>query len=195
MRNKGPGRPTIRRNGIALTAAERAKRYRHNKRKRTPKNCEWYSPPWFIELVRKVMTIDLDPASNEIANEIVKAQKFYAIDDDGLKQKWHGNIFLNPPYSRGVINKFVNKLLDEVLAGNVKQAILLTHSKTDTRWFVKAAKHATAACFPKRIAFWSSSIKKGADWARNPSTTFYFGNRPERFREVFKECGILFNAP
>jgi hypothetical protein len=41
---------------------------------------------------------------------------------DGLAQSWQGRIFFNPPYSRGEIDKFVEKLLKET---NVQDASVL----------------------------------------------------------------------
>ena len=71
---------------------------------------EWYTPPAVIKAVRTVLgEIDLDPASTAEANHIVGAKNFFTKDDDGLKHDWLGKIFCNPPYSRGLIDKFVVK--------------------------------------------------------------------------------------
>jgi hypothetical protein len=65
---------------------------------------EWYTPPEIIEVARQVMgEIDCDPASSEKANEIVRAKQFFSIEDDGLKQKWIGNIWMNPPYAQPLV--------------------------------------------------------------------------------------------
>lgn len=62
---------------------------------------EWYTPEWIIEKVRSVLgTIDLDPASNIIANNVVKASYFLTKDYNSLDNPWFCNndtVFLNPP--------------------------------------------------------------------------------------------------
>ena len=61
-------------------------------------NNEWYTPGYIIEAAKKVLgTIDLDPASSDIANSIIKANIYYTIENDGLTKEWFGNIWLNPP--------------------------------------------------------------------------------------------------
>lgn len=61
-------------------------------------NNEWYTPKEIIDAAREVMgEIDLDPASSELANKTVRAEKFYTINSDGLTKEWHGRIWLNPP--------------------------------------------------------------------------------------------------
>ena len=54
---------------------------------------EWFSPPEIVEAARIVMGgIDLDPASCEVANAIVKATHFFSIRDDGLSREWSGKV-------------------------------------------------------------------------------------------------------
>jgi hypothetical protein len=65
---------------------------------------EWYTPDAILALVRAVLgTIDVDPASCDVAQARVQARTYYTLADDGLRQEWHGKIFLNPPYTSGEI--------------------------------------------------------------------------------------------
>jgi DNA N-6-adenine-methyltransferase (Dam) len=64
-------------------------------------NNEWFTPPQYIEAARRMLgEIDLDPASHSIAQQAVKAARFYTLQDDGLAREWHGRIWLNPPYAQ-----------------------------------------------------------------------------------------------
>ena len=111
----------------------------------TTKNNEWYTPSRYVEAARKVMGgIDLDPASCELANRTVKAKRYYAIEDDGLKQKWEGRIWLNPPYKKdnsqpngkkSIIATWVSTLIRHYRENNVTQAILLVTTQVDSSWF------------------------------------------------------------
>jgi DNA N-6-adenine-methyltransferase (Dam) len=83
---------------------------------------EWFTPVEYLELARQVLgEIDLDPASNAKAQQRVQAKKFFTKKDNGLKQEWRGNVYINPPYATGLIKKFVDKLVEEIAAGRVKQ--------------------------------------------------------------------------
>jgi hypothetical protein len=59
---------------------------------------EHYTPGHVVESARLVLGgFDLDPASCSVANQVVRAEKYYTIEDDGLAIQWHGRVFLNPP--------------------------------------------------------------------------------------------------
>lgn len=152
---------------------------------------EWYTPIEYINAAHDVMgSIDLDPASSEIAQEKIQAGRYFSVENDGLVQKWHGNIWLNPPYSRDIIKKFIEKLLSEIFDGNVKQAVLLTHNYTDTGWFHLAEEAAQKICFTRgRIAF-INGLGKVCQPTQGQAF-FYFGKRHQRFSTVFSEIGFI----
>ncbi len=150
-------------------------------------NNEWYTPSEYIELAREVMgSIDLDPASSDKANEVVKAAKYYTAEEDGLSQEWAGNVWLNPPYSSELIVKFVDKLIAE--AERIGQALILVNNATETEWFGKLVKKASAVCFPKgRVKFYMPDGTIGAPL--QGQALLYFGGNSRKFKEVFSAKG------
>lgn len=87
----------------------------------TSKSHEWYTPANIVERVRAFYggRIDLDPATCEVAQETVKATHHYTVEDDGLRQPWHGNVWCNPPYGNDT-GKFVAKALEAYSCGSVQ---------------------------------------------------------------------------
>ncbi|WJZ69968.1 DNA N-6-adenine-methyltransferase [Vibrio phage PVP-XSN] len=66
-------------------------------------NFEWYTPPKIMDLVRELLGgIELDPASNDIANKLVKADRIFTKEDNGLERDWKAEtLWLNHPFSKG----------------------------------------------------------------------------------------------
>src|SRR5262249_19811967 len=114
-----------------------------------------HTPPEIVELCRRVLgTIDLDPASCEVAQRTVRATRYFTAETDGFKQEWHGKVFLNFPYHKKLGPLFVNKLLHELRAGHTSKATMVVNNSTDTNWFDAAAERCTAICFVKgRVKF------------------------------------------
>lgn len=154
-------------------------------------NNEWYTPVEYIEAVREVMgNIDLDPASSAQANEVVRADTFYTIENDGLAQEWRGRVFLNPPYASDLVGRFSEKLVSHVQAGDISQAIVLVNNATETEWFQRMATIASAICFPRRrVRFWSPDGIPGAPL--QGQAFLYFGERADRFGAHFEDFGIV----
>ena len=95
-------------------------------------------------------TIDLDPASNDIAQKTVKAKEYFTKKNCGLSKTWKGNVWMNPPYEGKLIKLFASKIVSEP----IDQAIVLVNNATETAWFQMMAEDATAICFhAKRIKF------------------------------------------
>ena len=81
---------------------------------------EWYTPANILQAAAEVLgAIDLDPASSapQQAHAIVKATRYFTTADNSLEQRWRGRVFLNPPYARGWIDAFVDKMVSAYQAG------------------------------------------------------------------------------
>lgn len=104
----------------------------------TTDSVEWYTPEPIIEASRELMgSIDLDPASCAMAQEIVKAAIWYGDGsedgNDGLLQPWGGNVYLNPPggFTEPEYHDITQsnpclwwaRLVDEWQSGDVEQAL------------------------------------------------------------------------
>ena len=150
-------------------------------------NNEWYTPRSIIETARAVMgSIDVDPASSDCANEVVDAETYYTAETDGLTKEWFGNVWMNPPYSTELIDKFVDKLVEQ--KGNYKQAIVLVNNATETEWFEKIVNIASVVCFPRhRVKFYKPDGKVGAPL--QGQAILYIGGASSKFTSLFSEIG------
>lgn len=169
---------------------ERAVRGRHHRTQFTGDN-EWYTPTEYVEAARACLGgIDLDPATSPLAQDTIRAARFFTRDDDGLRHDWQGRIWLNPPYAQPDIARFIEKLLGEFEAGRASQAILLTHNYTDTSWFHAAAERSAAICFTRgRLRFVSATGELAAP--TQGQAFFYFGPAVPRFQETFSSFGFI----
>ena len=153
-------------------------------------NQEHYTPVRFIDSAREVMgSIDLDPASNAIANEWIKADTFYTIENQGLNKEWHGNIWMNPPYN----SKSLKPLIDKLISENINQAIVLTNNNTDTKAGQTLLQWASAICLVKgRVRF----IKPdGIESKKSPlqgQIIYYKGDNTKMFKQEFSKHGAVF---
>lgn len=149
------------------------------------KDDEWYTPPQYIESARSVMgSIDLDPASNDFANETVKAGTYYTETDNGLEKEWFGNVWLNPPYSASLVQLFA----DKVVNSDFKQAIVLVNNATETAWFRKLIDKASAIIFTTgRIKYRKRDGEHGSPL--QGQAFLYFGENIETFLSEFRTYG------
>lgn len=150
---------------------------------------EWYTPDEYIELAWDVLgEIDLDPASCEFANRTIQAKQYFTVEQDGLRQEWHGRVWMNPPYSAELVQQFSAKFSDEYEKGNIEEGIVLVNNATETNWFIGLVKNAKAVCFPKgRIRYTSQSRESTAPL--QGQAFLYFGDNVEKFIDTFKTVG------
>jgi ParB family chromosome partitioning protein len=160
---------------------------------------EWYTPANILAAAAEAMGgIDLDPASSHAQQAVasVKAGRYFTITDDSLEQPWRDRVFCNPPYARGWIDLFVEKMVAEYRAGRVSQGVLLTNSATETKWWQVAFNNCNAVCFHTgRIRFFKVGADgkptQGTSSPSHPHSLFYFGADVAQFKRVFRELGVL----
>lgn len=90
----------------------------------------------------------------------------------GLDVPWHGRVYVNPPYGKG-IDRWLKKGLYDILSGDSEVVVFLLPARTDTRWFhdwvlpfadeirfikgrLKFSGHKNSAPFPSMIVVFSN---------------------------------------
>lgn len=156
---------------------------------------EWYTPPRFVELVREVLgSIDLDPASDELPQTWIKANRYYIKEQDGLKQSWAcETLFCNPPYgkayggsSQAVWSRYATIAYD---AGSIhRAAILLVNSTHGYRWYEELWTKYPVCLATDRIRFIRADGTQGGQ-AKRGQTFVYLGKDRAKFYGVFSTVG------
>ena len=150
---------------------------------------EWYTPSEIIEAARKTMgSIDLDPATSLKANETVRAEQIFTIDDNGLIQSWSGNVWMNPPYSQPLISHFSIKLIIEL--ENINQAIVLVNNATETNWFQNMLEKCDCVCFLKGRVRFVDTNGNATGAPLQGQAILYFGGNKKEFYNNFYDLGI-----
>ena len=156
-----------------------------------PVNHERYTPPELTSMVQRALCrIDLDPASSREANKTVKATSFFTKQMDGLKQRWRGCVFLNPPFDNWPA--WIAKLDHEIKAGRVKQAVVIGPANISA--FRPLLKHGGYLFLPnERPKYYSPGDDKRIDPPFG-SLICYVGPKPARFLSVFGKQGVILKA-
>jgi len=157
-------------------------------------SAEWYTPTGIIEAARAALgSIDTDPASCKAAQAVVRAGTYYTEQDDGLLHEWRGNVWLNPPYGRGLVDKFVDKYCREIAAEHCTQAIVLVNASTETAWFHRLLGVSSALCILKgRLRNWRTT--ESHDRPRFAQILCYHGTNKRGFARAFERFGCCVEA-
>lgn len=154
---------------------------------------EWYTPARYIDMVHEVLgKIDFDPSSSIQANLTVQAARYYTVNLNALELPWPAvdTVYMNPPYSRGLIEPFVERYINHYLADGFNQGIVLINNTTDTKYYQALADSCGALCMVNhRIAFLTPDGTPVRNNTRG-QTFFYHGRQSTHFYRVFSEIGV-----
>jgi len=143
---------------------------------------DWETPDALIDTLRREFgTFGLDPCANA---DNKKAENWFGpgspLFEDGLAVPWFGgSAYVNPPYGRGVVEKWVEECWFEVACGRMELVVALLPASTSAGWWHQWVMQATEIRLLKgRVRFkgapsaatWDSVIviwRKGQlGWAR-----------------------------
>ena len=146
-------------------------------------NDEWGTPDWVFQLAHKIEPIFAFDAACNRENCLLREQESFG---DSLLVDWYGvsyrqAVWCNPPYSRGNINRFIDKALYEAKENGVRSVFLVRFDPT-AKWFQKAFKSGYCDIYmlDKRIKF------KGAD------NTYPFPNCFIHFQAKDNKGGVYY---
>jgi phage N-6-adenine-methyltransferase len=90
----------------------------------------------------------LDAAADEL-NALCDI--YFSEVEDGLRQKWFGVVWLNPPFSE--IPLWLAKAEAEVKAGNCERVVMLLPCSPGTGWWTRAVLEHEVHLFNRRVKF------------------------------------------
>lgn len=100
----------------------------------------WLTP---LSLIQALGKFDLDPCGHK---DHLTAEKMFCLPTDGLKEKWFGRVWLNPPYGKDAA--FWLEKMDKHFDG-----IALVFARTDTKWLQPIIKKHPIFLLEGRIKF------------------------------------------
>ena len=159
------------------------------------KKDNYCTPPYLIKKIERVLDgIDIDPCSNE--HDFVNAKiRVTDIDYESGTFRKGLSVFMNPPYSRGMIQKFFDWLM-EYRSGydENRGAIVLVNSSTDTWWYQNLVLKCDCMCMLLgRINFYLDGKKTSNN--RYGQTLFLLNSYNKdctlRFFEEFGGIGVI----
>lgn len=108
----------------------------------------WETPDHIFRPLNDSFHFTLDPCCNDENNKCVL---YFTKKENGLLQSWEGHtVFVNPPYSRGNIDQWVEKCSQESLTADV---VALLPVSTSADWFQGFVLGNTIYWVDKRIRF------------------------------------------
>ena len=87
---------------------------------------EWATPQWLFDTLDSMYHFTLDACATE---ENHKVDNYFTPNQDGLKQKWWGRVYCNPPYGRE-IGEWIKKASESDCL-----VVMLLPARTDTHYF------------------------------------------------------------
>jgi len=142
------------------------------------KDMTWETPQDIFDKLNKEFNFTLDVCA---LPETAKCKDYYTPEIDGLKQKWNGICWMNPPYGRQ-LGVWIKKAYEESLNGNV--VVCLIPSRTDTKYWHDYCMKASEIRFIRgRLKFGNSDTS-----APFPSAIIVFDNSNDINLNVVTYC-------
>lgn len=108
---------------------------------------DWETPEFLFRGLNAEFGFELDVCAEA---ETAKCRRYFDRRTDGLKKRWEGVCWMNPPYGRS-IGKWMEKAYEESLRGAT--VVCLVPARTDTRWWHQYATRGEIRYLRGRLKF------------------------------------------
>jgi hypothetical protein len=95
------------------------------------------TPKWFFDALGQ---FDLDPCAAS-PRPWACATRNYIEAEDGLSRPWRGRVWLNPPFDRYEVGRWISRLAEH------GHGTALLHARTEAGWFEPCWQHASGILF------------------------------------------------
>ena len=148
-----------------------------------PKSVDWITPRETHEQVGGPLSFDLDPCAST-KQPWPMARQSYTIVDNGLIQPWFGRVWLNPPYSTGIIGRFLARMAEHGRG----TALIFARTETDA-FFDYVWDRATALLFMRtpRLHFHHPDGRRAKHNCGAPTVLCAYGFDDA---EILHDCSI-----
>ena len=95
---------------------------------------KWNTPKELFDRLNKEFNFEYDLAAE---SDNTLCSEFYSKEQDGLKQKWSGICWLNPPYGdkTSKMVDWIKKSYNDTQANPNLTVVMLIPARTNTKWF------------------------------------------------------------
>ena len=143
------------------------------------------TPKWIIDAIGP---FDLDPCAATVRPWDC-ARINYTERDDGLSKPWRGRVFLDPPFDRYIVGRWIQKLAEH------GHGTALLHGRTETNWFMPIWEHASGILFlGDRIKFCKPDGSEQPANSGAPAILASFGAKDFACLRVCGIAGTLITA-
>ena len=97
---------------------------------------DWETPQWLFDLLDDQYHFSLDACATK---ENAKCWHYYTKEDNGLKRKWEGSVWVNPPYGRE-IGQWTDRAKQQIKYKRVQRVVMLLPVRTDTKWWQRSVQ-------------------------------------------------------
>jgi phage N-6-adenine-methyltransferase len=110
----------------------------------------WGTPQFLFDELHSEFGFTLDACADSTNK---KCQIYFDKETDALSKSWHGRVWMNPPYGRG-IGDWVKHAYEQVQCGNAEIVAALVPMRSETKWFQDyGMKAAEMRLLNKRLTF------------------------------------------
>lgn len=112
-------------------------------------------------------------------------------EDNALLHPWAGKVYLNPPYSRKLIPRFVKKAYTQATHGPAEVVVCLVPVRTSADWWQEWAMRATTICYiDHRLKFEGKEHHAPFD-----NAILVYGEPPKRLLDLLDMKGHTQHRP